>query len=163
MPSFVGSFLVAGPVLDGSKFRQAVVLVLQHRKEGTFGLVVNRPVEQASFPLFSGGPCKAQGLLLLHGHADWNAQNGPVREVVPGVFIGDFACVKRVTEAADRSAYRFRMFNGYACWNRGQIEAELAGRLWTRVPATAELLFDTPVGDLWDLLSPPHLPQPSEN
>jgi putative transcriptional regulator len=161
MSSLVGSFLVAGPVLDASKFRQAVVLVLQHRKEGTFGLVVNRPRAESGqpFPIFSGGPCKAHGLLMLHGHPEWDAK----REVAAGIYIGDFGCVKRVSEAADHAGYRFRMFNGYACWNRGQLEAELAAGIWTVVPASAELLFDTPVDELWDLLSPPRLPQPSRN
>jgi putative transcriptional regulator len=160
----IGSFLVAGPALDLSKFRQAVVLVLQHRKEGTFGLVVNRPGKQTgqAFLVHSGGPCKAHGLLMLHGHAEWNAQAPAARQVAPGIFIGDFACVKRV-DGAESTAYRFRMFNGYACWNRGQLEAELAASLWTVVPASADVLFDTPVEELWDLLSPPRLPQPSRN
>lgn len=164
MSPLIGSFLVAGPALDLSKFRRSVVLVLQHRKEGTMGLVVNRPSKQTGrpFPVFSGGPCKAQGLLMLHGHANWNTNDKPVREVAPGIFIGDFGCLKRVGETADQ-AYRFRMFNGYACWNRGQLEAELAADIWTVVPASAEILFDIPVEELWDLLSPPRFPQPSRN
>ena len=165
MSSLVGSFLVAGPVLDASKFRQAVVLVLQHRQEGTFGLVVNRPGTQTGqqFPIFSGGPCKAQGVLMLHGHAEWHANEMPVREVAGGIYIGDFSCVKRVSESEGQAGYRFRMFNGYACWNRGQVEAELAAGIWTVVPASADVLFDTPAEDLWELLSPPRLPQPSRN
>jgi putative transcriptional regulator len=165
MSSLVGSFLVAGPPLDASKFRQAVVLVMQHRKEGTFGLVVNRPGTQTgqSFQVFSGGPCKAHGLLMLHGHAEWQSSEMPLREVASGIYVGDFACVKRVSESADQEAYRFRMFNGYACWNRGQVEAELAAGIWTVVPADSQLLFDTAVEELWDLLSPPRLPQPSRN
>lgn len=165
MSSLVGSFLVAGPVLDASKFRQAVVLVLQHRKEGTFGLMVNRPGTQTGrpFPIFSGGPCKAHGFMMLHGHAEWHASETPLREVAPGIYIGDFGCVKRVEECTDATAYRFRMFNGYSCWNRGQVEAELAAGIWTVVPASAELLFGTPVEELWNLLSPPRLPKPSRN
>jgi putative transcriptional regulator len=165
MSSLVGSFLVAGPALDLSKFRQAVVLILQHRKEGTFGLVVNRPTTQTGqpFTVFSGGPCKAHGLLMLHGHADWHSDEMPVREVAAGIYIGDFGCVKRVSESADRDGFRFRMFNGYACWNRGQVEAELAAGIWTVVPADAQVLFETPAEELWDLLGPPRLPQPSRN
>lgn len=163
MASLVGSFLVADRALDASRFRRAVVLILQHRKEGAFGLVVNQPRSPDSqpYPVFSGGPCKANGLLMLHGHAEWNPPNLPAREVAPGIFVGDFASVQRVSESG--AGYHFRMINGYACWSRGQLEAELGAELWTLVPAEATLLFGTPPEQLWDLLGPPRLPGPSRN
>lgn len=165
MPSLVGSFLIADRALGGPKFRQTVVLLLQHRAEGAFGLVVNRPraQETPSVTVFSGGPCQARGLLMLHGHAEWNPPHLPAREVAPGIFVGDFASVKRVSEAADSAAYQFRLFNGYACWGKGQVEAEIAAGLWTLVPAHAAVLFATPPEELWQLLAPPSLPRPSRN
>jgi hypothetical protein len=39
----------------------------------------------------------------------------------------------------------------------------LAGGAWAVVAANAELLFGTPVADLWRDLKPPSLPQPSMN
>jgi putative AlgH/UPF0301 family transcriptional regulator len=100
---------------------------------------------------------------MLHGHVEWHANEMLIREVASGIYIGDFGCVQRVSASADQAAYRFRMFNGYACWNRGQVEVELAAGLWTVVPASADVLFDTPAEELWDLLRPPQLPQPSRN
>lgn len=165
MPSLVGSFLIADRALNASKFRQTVVLILQHRKDGAFGLVVNRPrpVEGDAQQVFSGGPCTANGLLMLHGHADWNPPHLDVRQVAPGIFVGDFTAIKRATEAADPTAFQFRLFNGYACWNRGQLESELKAGLWTLAPATADILFTTPPEELWPLLGPPRLPRPSRN
>ncbi len=167
MASLTGSLLVARPVLQDPNFVQTVVMLLRHGTEGAFGLVVNRPdeAEEFPFPVHSGGPCPAPGLIMLHGHADWVApaeEDEPSPEVVPGVFIGDADCVGRVSGASDQPL-RFRIFVGYAGWGPDQLERELASGAWFVVPATAELLFDTPVDELWDRLSPPATPRPSLN
>jgi len=167
MPFFAGSFLVARPVLQDPNFREAVVLLLQHGAEGAFGLVVNRPapVQGAPFPLFKGGPCPAQGLLMLHGHEDW-LELSPEKEgqrVAPGLFLGDAACLKRATQAAEKETLRYRVFTGYAGWGPGQLEKELAAGAWTITSASGDALFDTPADDLWTQLAPPRIPQPSVN
>jgi putative transcriptional regulator len=167
MPTYyAGSFLVARPILQDPNFMQSVVLLLQHGAEGAFGLVVNRPasVKGAPFPVFTGGPCQAPGLLMLHGHAEWLAltpeQEG---EVAPGVFIGNAACLKQITESDVETARRFRVFTGYSGWGPSQLERELAAGAWTVVPATGDLLWETPPDELWKHLLPPRIPQPSLN
>jgi putative transcriptional regulator len=168
MPSLAGTFLIANPRLRAANFRQTVVLVLQHRPQGAFGLVLNRPAPDPKglpFPVFDGGPARAQGLLLLHGHPEWaTASTGPAaKAVAPGIFVGDFSCLKRVSEAAAVEGLRFRAFTGYACWGPGQLEREISMGSWTTLPASAELLFETPVEDLWNHLAPSRVPQPSTN
>ncbi len=162
-----GSFLVARSVLQDPNFRQSVVLLLQHGAEGAFGLVVNRPapVKGAPFPVFSGGPCPAQGLLMLHGHDDWldmtPEQKG--NHLAPGIFIGNAECLKHASDSESDEGLRFRVFSGYAGWGPGQLERELIAGAWSVVPANGQLLFDTPPEDLWDKLAPPRLPQFSLN
>lgn len=165
MPSLAGSFLVAKTILQDPNFNQTVVLVLQHSEAGAFGLVVNRPadVDGTPFPVFSGGPCPMQGLLMLHGHADWESPDEPLTEVADGVFMGDASCVSRVSDPTADDALRFRMFTGYSGWGPDQLEGELACGAWMVVPASGELLFDTPVDELWDRLAPPSIPQFSVN
>lgn len=165
MPSLAGSFLVAKTILQDPNFNQTVVLLLQHAKEGAFGLVVNRPaeVEGAPFPVFSGGPCSMNGLLMLHGHAEWSSVAQPLTEIAPGIYMGDNSCVSRVTDPVEGQELRFRMFTGYSGWGPDQLESELASGAWMVVKASGELLFGTPVDDLWDRLAPPSIPQPSLN
>src|SRR5262249_19611590 len=138
-----------------------------HSAEGAFGLVVNRAitVEGLPFPVFAGGPCESQGLLLLHGQADWaeSTTEPPPREVAPGVFLGDATCLNRIGDATAERGMRYRMFSGYAGWGPGQLEAELAAGAWAVVPATGQLLFDVPAEDLWYRLVPPTIPEPSLN
>src|SRR5205085_7465519 len=129
-------------------FRQAVVLLLKHNKDGAFGLIVNRPttVEGLPFPLYAGGPCESEGLLMLHGHADWLDSEGDdaSNEVAPGVFLGDKACLERVSDPAPGQELSFRLFAGYAGWGPDQLEGELGESVWALVKATGQLLFETP-------------------
>jgi putative transcriptional regulator len=169
--SLAGSFLVARHVLQDPNFAQSVVLLLAHSPDGAFGLVVNRPVpepvEGVSFPIYFGGPCPAPGLLLLHGHPDWqepepDAEEEAGQEVAPGIFVGDAACLERARAAPD-GQLRVRVFTGYAGWAGGQLEGEIAAGAWVVVPARGAVLFQTPADELWDRLAPPTLPQPSMN
>lgn len=164
MLSLSGSFLVAQPVIRDPHFCRSVVLLLQHSKEGALGLVVNQPRQVAGvpFPVFLGGPCQSPGLLLLHGHAEWLPPGSLRPEVAPGIFLGDAECLRRVSESPPPQS-RFRVFIGYAGWGPGQLETELALCSWAVIPARGELLFDTPVEQLWDRLLPPLQSQPSPN
>jgi putative transcriptional regulator len=167
MSSLSGSFLVARPILQDPNFVQTVVLLLKHGPEGAFGLVVNRPVESEDlpFPVFSGGPCPAPGLIMLHGNQEWAAlgEEETAPEVALGVYIGDADCASRATEVAEEDQSRFRMFVGYSGWGPDQLERELAEGTWILADASGELLFDTPAEELWDRLSPPSVPRPSLN
>jgi putative transcriptional regulator len=167
MPSYMGKFLIARLALQEPSFRQTVVLLLQHTAEGAFGLVVNRSVkvEGLPFPVFAGGPCQSEGLLMLHGHADWVESKGEAvpREVAPGIFLGDATCLSRLGDGGTEADRRYRMFSGYAGWGPGQLEGELAAGAWAIVPASGELLFDVPIEDLWFRLVPPTIPEPSVN
>jgi putative transcriptional regulator len=167
MSSFAGKFLVARHSLRDPHFSHSVILLLQHGPEGAFGLVVNRParIEGLPFPVFAGGPCGSQGLLLLHGHEEWaETEDGQIEgQVAPGILLGDATCLKRLDDLPDGFPGRFRMFAGYAGWGPGQLENEMNAGAWAVAPATGELLFGTPVHDLWDRLVPPAIPQFSVN
>ncbi|MCI0641600.1 MAG: YqgE/AlgH family protein [Gemmataceae bacterium] len=164
MPSLVGLFLVARPTLLDPNFVRSVVLLLQHNEEGAFGLVVNRPVKakELPFPVYVGGPCKMDGMILLHGHEDWMADE-KTGQVCDGVFIGDAESAEKVTDPPPGESFRFKMFSSYAGWGPQQLEGELAERAWAIVPATGAHVFDTPVEELWTKLLPPSIPEPSVN
>ena len=98
---------------------------------------------------------------MLHAHAEWlEAAQVEEREIGAGIYLGDSSCVGRVKEEQEA---RFRMFTSYAGWGPDQLEQELTAGAWAVVPATPELLFDTPAENLWARLLPPTIPQPSVN
>ena len=166
MSNLVGSFLIARASLRDGFFCRSVILMLQHGPEGAFGLVLNRPAqsEDLPFPVFIGGPCKMDGLLMIHGCENWIESDAESKmEVSPGIFLGTTAQFEKATEAEENEQGRFRVFTGYAGWGPEQLESEMQQGAWIVLPANGEVLFETPVDELWEKLAPPAFPEPSLN
>jgi putative transcriptional regulator len=171
MVSLAGSFLIANASLYDSNFARSVVLMLAHDEGGAYGVVVNKSVkvEGVPFPVFVGGPCESQGVILVHGHSEWSESEtaGEARtghsEVASGIFIGDAACFKRATESEPEELMRVRVFRNYSGWGPGQLENELTENTWSIAPASAAILFETPIEQIWMRLKPTIIPQPSAN
>ena len=166
MSSLAGALLVARSSLRDALFGRSVILLLQHGSEGAFGLVLNKPAvsKELPFPIFVGGPCKLQGLLMLHGEEAWldepDKQDGMI---CPGVFLGDANSFERLEGVDEGSTTRFRVFSGYSGWGPRQLEGEMAEGAWLVLPANAERVFDIPPEELWLHLAPPTIPEPSLN
>jgi len=164
MKSLAGALLIARPVLKESFFQQTVILLLQHSEEGAFGVVLNRPapVKDLPFPLFIGGPCKFQGLIMIHGHADWTDPEER-QEPCPGVFLGNAECISRISDVEEGQEYQFRVFTGYSGWGPDQLEREMTEGSWAVVRSTGDVIFGAPIEELWTRLIPPAIPEPSMN
>ncbi len=173
MQSLAGSFLIAKPVLKEPTFAQAVILMLAHNDEGAYGVIVNRalPVEGVPFPVVFGGPCESEGLIMIHGYPDWvSGDPGFLKEldvdeneVAPGIYVGDAESLNRAAKLKLGPSGKVRVCRGYAGWGPGQLEGELATGVWAVTKATGDILWETPMDDLWLRLVPSSLPQPSVN
>jgi putative transcriptional regulator len=51
--------------------------------------------------------------------------------------------------AADNGPEKTLVALGYAGWGAGQLEEEMLANSWLNVPATAEIVFDTPFSERW--------------
>ncbi len=166
MSNLVGCFLVARSSLRDGFFGRSVILMLQHGADGAFGLVLNRPAkaDQLPFTVYVGGPCKMDGLLMIHGCENWLDEEDEAKmEVCPGVFLGTKDHFEKATEAESDETGRFRVFTGYAGWAPEQLESEMQQGAWIVLPASGEIIFETAADELWEKLAPPTLPQPSMN
>jgi putative transcriptional regulator len=126
--------------------------------------VLTRPAQakELPFPVFVVGPCKMDGLLMIHGRKDWQDEDGPL-EVCPGVYLGTADQFEKARESDEGEAGRFRVFAGYSGWAPEQLEEEMNQGSWIVLPANGEVIFDTPPLELWEKLAPPTLPEPSLN
>jgi len=155
--------LLAMPQLDDPNFARAVVLMIQHSDEGSFGLVLNRltetPVIDVTAPLgmrwrgdpeariWSGGPVSPESGWLLHEPVQQLEADGTL-EVCDGIALSTSpANFKRLVERPPR---RMRFLAGYAGWGSHQLESELAQGAWLTADVTPELVFDTPAERMWD-------------
>lgn len=166
MTSLAGKLLVARPTLKDKFFGRSVILMLQHGPDGAFGLVLNR-VEKAKelpFPVHIGGPCKFQGLILIHGQEDWvPEEERPSAQICPGVFLGDAESFQRIAHPEPGDAWRVRVFAGYSGWGPGQLESEMAEGSWIAQDADSTDVFGVPNEELWVRMAPSTIPVPSLN
>jgi putative transcriptional regulator len=165
MSSLAGTFLVARASLRDGFFARSVILLLEHDENGAFGLVLNRPAttDKLPFPIFIGGPCERDGFRMIHGEPDWLDASDDHAEICPGVYMGTQEQFEKAIEAGGAAATRFRLFAHYAGWGPEQLETEMNEGSWIVRPAHGDILFGTPVEDLWERLAPHKLPEPSLN
>jgi putative transcriptional regulator len=162
--------LVATAALNGTFFERAVVYMAHQAAEGAMGFVINQPLPSVQFDDI----LKSMGIedLLMHGRE--NPGSPPSLITLPTVFRGgpvelnrgfvlhspDYrmdssiplapnvnlsAQVDIVGDIARGKGPRKTNFClGYSGWSPGQLEAELHTNSWLIVPATEDILFNTP-------------------
>jgi putative transcriptional regulator len=152
-----GMLLVAHPMLGDPNFRRSVVLICEHSADGSFGLILNRPLDLALSDVVDGlsgddllslgGPVQQDSLHFLHRHDDVLEGAIPVMDGVH--WGGDFETVKTLVWAEQASPRDLRFFIGYAGWSAGQLEDEVGEGGWFLAPATDDLVFADAPKHLW--------------
>jgi len=161
--SLAGQLLVAMPNLGDPNFDHTVTFVCEHSAEGALGITINRPLgmelgavfEQLQIdndapslinqPVLCGGPVQTgRGFVLHEAALDWEATT----EVAPAIFVTTSQDI--LTDmAAGKGPKRTLMALGYAGWGAGQLDEEIRENAWLTVPASAQLVFDTPLEKRW--------------
>ena len=153
-----GKLLLDGGGLGGSFFHRSVVLVCEHNADGAFGLMLNRsagnkvgevlvadlPDTLRESPLFLGGPVQPGALSFLH-----TDNFIPDAGVLPNLALGHSLDDLMEIGESFSPAKKVKLFAGYAGWSPGQLEMEMRRKSWLTVPASLELVFDTPPDQLW--------------
>lgn len=151
-------FLIAMPAMADPYFAKSLTYICEHSEQGALGVVVNRPIEMTLKTLFEqvgialeadelaeslvhfGGPVQMdRGFVLHQPVGEWQstlAVNGRVA----------LTTSKDVLEAVGRGQgpHKLLVTLGYAGWEAGQLEQELAQNAWLTVPASASIIFDLP-------------------
>jgi putative transcriptional regulator len=159
------SLLVAMPQLADPNFRRAVVLIVHHDADSTFGLVLNREVDlsvrelcesldfswhgKTSAEVAWGGPVETNtGWLLFQDDVDTQVEGEHISRLEGELcFAGSMDVLRQL---AARPPQDLRIFLGYAGWGKGQLETELAQGAWVVAPMSAEIVFDVPAESMWE-------------
>jgi putative transcriptional regulator len=158
-----GRLLVAAEDLEDPTFSRAVVLMLHHDRDyGSVGLVINhrtdlspaqvltgvRGLERYRGNLFLGGPVEPRHVTVLAAGDEAGGDR-----VIDGVSLStDPAALEALLDAGRVRDRDVRIFLGYAGWEQGQLDREIADGDWRVQPArAAQIFYEDPQG-LWEAL-----------
>ncbi len=150
------------PQLRDSFFDQALIYILEHDKDGAWGVVINQTLEMSLGEVFSqldisstndrtaaenvlsGGPVDAQHGLVLHRP---KISFESTRHFAGGVSLSSSRDVLEALAAGDEPEDHLVLL-GHAGWGPGQLENEMADNAWLTCEAQADIIFNTPVSQM---------------
>lgn len=156
-----GIFLYASPSIGDPRFAQTVVLLLDHGRSGSMGVVINQPSETSlrkvlpdlpearrlEVPVYWGGPVQPEGVTVLLRHP--RRPDGSAM-VVSEVYRTTELEVLREALEDQRPDRQVRVYSGYAGWSPGQLEREVRLGAWFLDRAEADAVFALDPEPLWE-------------
>ena len=162
--SLTNQLLIAMPGMLDPNFSTTVTLICEHNDEGALGIVINRPTtlklgglfeqlsvtgadpESAGDPVMAGGPVGMERGFVLHGPEKTYESTLEVSSEIRLTLSRDIIDAM----AAGNGPEQRLVALGYAGWDAGQLEQEMLANSWLNVPATPEIVFETPFAERWD-------------
>ena len=96
-------------------------------------------------PVLRGGPVQIERGFVLHEAAsEWDSTT----EVGHSIFVTTSSDIL-ADVASGKGPDKLLMALGYSGWDAGQLEAEILQNAWLTVPASADIVFNTPFEQRW--------------
>lgn len=161
--SLANHLLIAMPGMQDPNFSTTVTLICEHNDDGALGIVINRPLtlklgglfEQldlkgadlraAEDPVLLGGPVGPERGFVLHGGGPQYENSLAVSSEISLTLSRDVLDAMAAGDGPDKSLVAL----GYAGWQAGQLEDEMLANSWLSVPASADIVFETPFAERW--------------
>lgn len=161
-PFLTGQLLLAMPGMSDPRFEHAAILMCAHDEEGAIGIGIGHqrtdigfrdllgqldldPTGAPDLPVHYGGPVEPNRGFVIHS-LDWAGQDTVQVAGLCGL-TGTLDILKAI--AAGKGPKKAIIALGYAGWDGGQLEGELTRHGWFNMPASPQLLFDTPTDRRW--------------
>ena len=157
-----GEVLLSEPTMNSLHFGRSVVLLIDHsEEEGTFGLIMNKPLRiklnevvdafnDYDAPVYLGGPVSDNQIYYVHTLGDLIPDSCKILE---GLYWGgNSEVLNTLIEQGIADKNNVRFFLGYSGWDKGQLANELEGNSWAVSKTTSHQLFHTPSDQLWKTL-----------
>jgi len=153
------------PQLHDPNFSRAVVLMIEHGDQGSFGLVINHPSPikaselldslemswrgEDSAVVWAGGPVSPSTGWVLHEPIGI-AEAGAGGTIAITSTISLSTSPDRLRLIASQPPRNIRLLLGYSGWGPGQLAQEMARGAWLHTNADPKLVFDTPADEIWE-------------
>jgi len=159
-----GQLLIAMPSMSDPRFAKTVIYVCAHNSEGAMGLVINKQIDELTFPdlleqmeidrtppkepiaVLSGGPVEQARGFVLHSAEYLQEATMRVNEKV-----GLTATIDILRDIAEGQGPKDKILAlGYAGWGPGQLDDEIRGNGWLHVEADDNLVFGDELAGKWE-------------
>lgn len=154
-----GSFLIASPEIVAGIFFRSVILLCEHTPSGSFGLMINKPIQielpeelinlkntaNPNIELRAGGPIQPNQMMLLHSAENLQDQ---ALKICDGVYLGgDMQFLQEALMSP--TGPHLRLCFGYTGWDSGILEREFLSGNWFLAPGSAQHVFETRPEKIW--------------
>ncbi len=161
--SLVNQLLIAMPGMEDPNFSSTVTLICEHNEDGALGIILNRPLSLnmgglfrqlgiettnpiiAKDPVLMGGPVGPERGFVLHDGDEDFESTLRVSDDIQLTLSRDVIDALAEGNGPDRSVVAL----GYAGWQAGQLEEEILENSWLNVPASLDIIFETPFAQRW--------------
>jgi putative transcriptional regulator len=157
--SLKNHFLIALPAIDDGIFANSITYICEHTEEGAMGIVINHPLDLKLDEIFNhleipdintphednilaGGPVHMDRGFVLHRNTDEKWES--TLQISPNVALTTSQDILTAI-AHDEGPQQSLVALGFAGWDAGQLESELAENTWLTAPADYDIIFNTPV------------------
>jgi putative transcriptional regulator len=166
--------LLSMPQLSDPNFARAVVLMLDHGEDGSFGLIMNQPTSMSVAEIltslevdwlgdfdavvWSGGPVMPTSGWVLHTGSD---ELSPASDTLDHAL--EFSGTLKIQEGlfmstseenikilAETAPDEMRFLIGYSGWASGQLAEEMAQGSWLHADIDTKILFESSADEMWE-------------
>lgn len=153
-----GKLLISEPFMQDYYFKRSVILLAEHNEDGTFGVVINKPLfvnlndllkdfPEIEAELFLGGPVSTNSLFYIHKYPEIAESH----IITDGIYWGgDLEIVKEMAASNKLDQDNIRFFLGYSGWVPQQLDGEIKRNSWVISKLDTSILFDKSVNDVWN-------------
>jgi putative transcriptional regulator len=160
-----GQLIIAMPKMSDPRFSKTVIYMCAHNSEGAMGLIINKLVDELTFPdllkqleikpalpksplnVFLGGPVEqARGFVL---HSTEYLQDATLRV---SDTVGLTATIDVLRDIAEGNGPKDKILMlGYTGWAPGQLDLEIMENGWLHVEADDALVFGDQSTNKWEM------------
>lgn len=158
-------FLIAMPSMADPRFSHSVIYICEHSPEGAMGLVVNLPLNISlgdillnlnittkdetinRLPVLAGGPIQQERGFVLHrpfAGQQWESSLSLTQNISVTTSKDILLAI-----ASHKGPKDMIIALGYASWEAGQLEKEIAQNTWLCGPADPQVLFNVAPENRW--------------
>lgn len=134
-----GRLLIAEPFMIDPYFKRSVVLLTEHKKEGSLGFILNQPLNISindtlkdfptfDAPIFMGGPVQTDSLFYIHTQGEIISES---EHIIDNLYWSvNFEQLKQMVANQQIFPHEVMFFIGYSGWDYHQINHEVATNSW---------------------------------